>query len=201
MKVSDKGGTEFEQAPVGTHAARCIKMVDIGTQKGEYQGVPNIKRQVILTWELPNTQMSDGEQAGKPFIVSKFYTASLSEKATLRHDLVSWRGREFTVSELDGFELKNILGKPCLLSVIHTEKGKAKVGGVMALPAGMEVPQQINPIVYFSLDEFNLATFDSLSKGIRAMIEVSPEYKEAFDGPNPIKGDGDLSSFDDDFPF
>jgi hypothetical protein len=59
--------------------------------------------------------------AGKPFTVSKFYTASLGEKANLRADLKNWRGRDFTDEELAGFEAKNILGKPCMLSVVETE--------------------------------------------------------------------------------
>lgn len=193
MKVSDKGGGDFEQCPVGTHAARCIKLIDIGTQTSEYQGKPTHRRQVIITWETPDVLMSTGEQAGKPFIVSKFYTASLSEKATLRHDLVSWRGREFTVGELQEFDLQNILGKPCLISVIHNDKNKAKVGGTMALPKGMVVAEQMNPTVYFSLDEFNEEVFDSLSKGIKEMIEKSPEYQAIM---NP-KGDPSKSEFDD----
>lgn len=197
MKVSDKGGSDFEQAPIGTHAARSIRLVDIGTQKGEYQGQTNLRRQVIITWELPNTLMTTGDQAGKPFIISKFYTASLSEKATLRHDLVSWRGREFTVGELQEFDLKNILGKPCLLSVIHNDKNKAKVSGVMALPKGMEVPPQINPTVYFSLDEFDQTVFDGLSKGIKEMIEKSPEYVALKSGATK----GDFEDFESDIPW
>jgi hypothetical protein len=153
MRVSDTGGGDFEQAPVGTEAARCIKLIDIGTQEGEYQGAPTHRRQVIVSWELPNSLMSQGEQSGKPFVVSKFYTASLGEKANLRKDLVNWRGREFTVEELAGFEMKNILGKPCMLSITANDKGKSRVGAVMALPKGMSVPEAVNSLFYFSLDD------------------------------------------------
>ena len=49
MIVSDSGGGgTFEQAPVGAHVARCISLVDIGTHHGEYEGVANVRHQVIV---------------------------------------------------------------------------------------------------------------------------------------------------------
>ena len=35
MKWSDTGGGDFEQPPIGTHMARCVRVIDIGTQRGE----------------------------------------------------------------------------------------------------------------------------------------------------------------------
>lgn len=174
MKWTDQGGgKEFAQAPAGTHEAICIGVIDLGTQTGSYQGQPTVKRQVLIQWELPNELMEDG----KPFIVSKFYTASLNEKATLRHDLESWRGRAFTEQELAGFESKNILQKPCLLSIIHNDAGKARVASVMAIPKGMKLPGQVNPTTHFSLDSFDGAVFDKIGKGLQEMIRKSPEFQ------------------------
>lgn len=178
--TESSSGGDWEQAPLGAQVARCIKLIDIGTQTGEYQGKQTHRRQVIVMWELPNCLMEQGEFAGKPFVVSKFYTASLSEKANLRHDLVAWRGREFTPEELAGFDAKNILGVPCMLGIVDV-KGKSRVGTVMQLPRGMPVPAQINDTVYFSLDEFKQDVFDNLSKGIKAMVEKSPEYQAIAD--------------------
>lgn len=195
MKWKDSGGGDFEQPPVGTHPARCIKIIDIGTQKGEYQGKANFKRQVIIGWELPTELMTEGDYAGKPFTTSKFYTASLSEKANLRKDLQNWRGREFTAEELAGFESKKILGAPCMLSLTTNDKGKVRVTGVMALPKAMKatLPEQINPSVYFSLepDEFSMNDFEALSDGIRKMVALSPEYQQA------IKPKGKGTGFED----
>jgi hypothetical protein len=189
MKWSDSGGTEFEQPPIGTHVARCVKIIDIGTQKGEYQGKATFKRQVIVGWELPTELMTEGEYAGKPFTVSRFYTASLGEKANLRKDLANWRGKDFTEEELMGFDAKNILGKTCMLSLTMNDKNKVRVTGVMAAPKGMQVPAQINPSLYFSLDEFNQAVFDGLSDGFKKMISASPEYQQQKNGvtdPNKL---------------
>ena len=40
-----------------------------------------------------------------------------------------------------GFDLVNILGKPCMVTVAHNEKGKAKVIGVSGLPKGVTCPE------------------------------------------------------------
>lgn len=201
MKWKDTGGNDFEQAPTGTHIARCVKLIDIGTQRGEYQGKATVRRQCVIGWELPTELMTEGDAAGKPFTVSKFYTASLGEKANLRKDLAQWRGRDFTEQELAGFDSKNILGKPCLVSITPNDKGKARVTGVMALPKNTNVPDQVNKTLYFSLDEFDQATFDSLSDGYKKLITASPEYQEMVLPKAPPQQRSGFEDMNDDIPF
>lgn len=199
MKWADNGGGDFEQAPIGTHIARCVKIIDIGTQKGEYQGKVNIRRQCIVGWELPNELMTEGDYKGKPFVVSRFYTASLGEKANLRKDLENWRGRAFTEQELMGFESKNILDKPCMLGIIHNDKGKARVSGVMAVPKGTPVPNRVNDLLYFSLDDFDAKIYESLSEGYKKLIQASPEWAALQRGEG--KKAGKFDDLEDDIPF
>jgi len=208
MILSDNGNTSFEQPPTGSHAARCIAIIDLGTQRSTYEGEAQIKRQVIVRWELPTELMTTGDFAGKPFTVSKFYTASLHEKSGLRKDLASWRGRDFTAEELKGFDLKSVLGKACMLAVGLSEKGKAKVTSVMGLPKGMNVPAQVNPSVHFSLDanEFKDEVFEALPKGFKEMIVASPEHiqlmrRRANPGQEPAAYDEGLPVGEDEIPF
>lgn len=198
MKFRDSGNQDFEQPPVGSHLARCVRVIDIGTQRGEYKGQATAKRQCIIAWELPAELITQGEYKGQPFIVSKFYTASLNEKANLRHDLENWRGREFTEQELQGFDSRNVLNKPCMLSVIHNEKGRAKVAGVMGAPKGVPVPDQHHPTIFFSLDEFDKTTFDSLTDGYKRLIMSSPEYQAVSSTP---ARSGGIADMEDDAPF
>jgi hypothetical protein len=198
MKWSDSGGGSFKQPPAGTHQARCIGLVDLGTQRNEYQGVTNLRRQVLVTWELPGELMD----TGKPYIVSKFYTQSLNEKSRLYADLVNWRGREFSPEELAGFDAKSILDKPCLLSVTMNDAGKARVTGLMKQPKHMEPPPRVNEITYFSLEpgEFNRETFDRLGEGIQRIIRLSPEWAE-LQNPGAGKQREPGQDLDDDIPF
>lgn len=177
MIVKDSGGGSFEQAPVGTHTGRCYKLIDLGTTLQEFAGEAKKRHQVIIGWELPNELMTTGEFAGQPFTVSKFYTLSLHEKATLRGDLKNWRGRDFTEAELAGFDLKTILGATCMLSVTHNDKGRSDVGAVMALPKGITVPEAVNPTSYFSFSEFDQNVFDAFSEKMQALLAKSDEYK------------------------
>jgi hypothetical protein len=171
--AKDVGNSDFKQAPTGTHVARCIRLIDLGTQHGEYQGQPNVRNQVLISWELPNELMEDG----KPFLISHFYTNSLNEKATMRAHLESWRGRQFTEGECKGFDLNAVLGKPCMVTVIANDKGKSKVSAVAALPKGLQAPAQVNPSSAFWIEEWNQAAFEAIPKGIREIIEKSEEFK------------------------
>ena len=205
MKVSDSGSGDFVQAPVGNHPARCIKIIDIGTQEGEYAGKPTYRRQIVVMWELPTETFDNKEGKAVPFVVSKWYTASLSEKANLRADLVNWRGRPFTDEELMGFEVKNILGKPCMVQVTHNDKQKAKVTAVSSVPKGFEVPAQVNPSFYFSLekDEFKQEDFDQMAEFFQNKIKTTPEWAALHDKvKGPVKTGGDrFADFEDDLPF
>lgn len=203
MKLTDNGGKEFEQPPIGNHIARCVGLIDLGTQQGDYQGKTTHARKIILRWELPNELISEGEWAGKPFMVSQFYTASLSEKANLRKVLESWRGRPFTPEELMGFESKNLLDKPCMLNVTHTDKGKAKVASVAQVPKGMTVPGRVNDLLYFSLDDFNSSVYEKLPQFFKDMIQKSPEWEElhATASSSPRAPAGKFDDFADDIPF
>ena len=193
MLLSSGGSTEYEQPPTGNHVARCYQVVDLGTHKGEYKGVANSARKVSIRWELCDEKMTEGEMAGKPFSVGKIYTASLSEKATLRHHLEAWRGIPFTQEELMGFDSKKLLGKQCLVNVGMTDAGKAKVLGVSALPKGMAAAALVNPQVYFDLDNFDGSVFESLTKWIKGEIQKSPEYARVF----AIPAKAEPGSFDD----
>jgi hypothetical protein len=203
MILTEGGGKDFPKIPLGTHVARCIRVIDIGTQEGQWKGETTRAPKVVIGWELPLELIPDGEYQGQPFFISEFYTASLNEKAKLRGHLANWRGRDFTPEELGGFDLAHILGKPCMLSVVMSETGKTKVGGVMALPKGMQVPPQVNPTVHFSLADFNQAAFDGLTKGMKGKIIASPEYQRivgAGKAPAAMPAGG-VADLDDDIPF
>jgi len=182
----------FQLAPEGTHVARCYMVVDMGLQETGY----GPKHKIKIGFELPNEAMDDG----RPFSVSQTYTASLSEKANLRGDLESWRGRAFTEQELQGFDVFNVLGAPAMVSVIHTEsngKTYANIKSVSAIPKGLTVPNAINDHIKFSLEEYSQEQFDALPEYLRDKINVSGIEKPY----EPPKSEHPAGEFDDDIPF
>jgi hypothetical protein len=198
----ESGSTEYEQLSAGTYNAVCYRVIDIGTQEGSYEGKATSRRQCIIQWEV-DEPMEDKRR----FQISAFVTASLSEKAKLRQWLASWRGRDFTETELRGFDPRNIVSQPCMLSVKHNDKEKAVVAGVAKLPKGMQPMKPENEAFYFSLepDEFDPSLLDKISQGLQKFILQSPEYAARTNGKAPYSPGSDdtggIADMDDDLPF
>lgn len=199
VTISETGGKgTFEMAPEGTTIGICYQIIDMGTQKTNWDGEENHKRKVQIGWELPREPMTDG----RPFVVQKPYTISLHEKASLRRDLEAWRGRAFTAEELRGFDIAKLLGKACTLTITHTHKenGKtyANVKSVSGVIKGTVVPELVNRPIQLSLNprEFDKAVYDTLSDWMRAKIAMSPEFislmhDPRLDDPQREEGSGD----------
>ena len=171
--VAKNSENEYPKVPTGVHNARCIRVIDLGTQRNDYQGQITWKRQALIIWELPQQLSND-----VPMTISKFYTLSLHEKSNLSMDLVSWRGRPFTETEKKGFDITKLIGIPCQLNVMHNEKGKEKISSVMPLGKDGKIEDQILPSISFSIDDFQKGqreSFNQLSEGSRKMILRSKE--------------------------
>lgn len=187
-------GKDFELAPVGVHPARCYRVIDLGTQTTEWQGQTKKAHKVMLTWELlGDERMADG----RPFSISKRFTASTHEKGVLRPFLEAWRGRPFTPEEIGSFDITTVLGAPCLLNVTH-DAGKdgttyANISGCMPIPKGMPKPEGVNPPVTFDLDQPDMALFESFGQKLQATIMSAEEWLKKAQGgapdPDPFNGD------------
>jgi len=195
-------GSNFTPCVAGNHVGVCYAVVDLGTQHSdaftwEGKAIPESTRpQVLIMWEIPaETVEVDGEQ--KPAVISKFYNAFFNDKATLRQHLEAWRGRQFTEEELCGFNIMNVLGKACMINVVHDAKGKAKIAGVAAMPKGISAPKPTNPLVAIDFDEWNQEAFDSLSEGIQNIIKKSPEW-QAMQEPKRVGFRDHAPEFEDD---
>ena len=133
--VAKASASTFLPAPAGTHAAVCCDVVDLGILKVSFGGKDKMQHKVRVVW-----QIAEDRPDGKPFQASKRYTLSLHEKSSLRKDLESWRGRKFSDSELEGFDLEALLGIHCLLNIIEEKKdgqSYSNVTSIMRLPKGM----------------------------------------------------------------
>ena len=196
---------EFKNAPPGSHLGRLYKIVDLGTQQGEWEGKATYARKMIFYFEL-HGEDDKGlpliNDDGKPLIVTKYYNASLGEKATLRKHLQTWLNLDFSKMP-EGFKVENILGKFAMINVTTYQKDgktRASVEGLSAVPAIVVkhgLPEGVNEISIFDLNKFDSAKFDALSDGIKKMIMSSPEYRALTQQSEPFESD--ISN--DDIPF
>lgn len=200
LTASDSG-SNYTPPPAGTYRAVCTGVVDMGTQTHAQYGS---RVQVLLTWEID--ELTD---EGTPYRVHRRFTRSLHEKSTLRAVLQSWRGRAFSDEELKGFDLRNILGKPCMLSVVHTvNDGRtyANIASVSSLLKGSEPLQPTIELTSFDLDEPDEAVLDKFSDRLQEQIKATPEwktYKQRNGSQEPHSADlpDEIAGQFDDLPF
>lgn len=204
--VKQENDFDFQICPQGNHVAVCFSVIDLGVQEVNFQGTVSHKRKVRVSWELPNEMICEGELAGQPFSISKNYTMSLHPKSVLYKDLISWRGRQFSVDELSGFDLKNIIGAPCMLNVIHQEsqdgqKTYANVSGISQLPKGMSVGKPINATRFFNTEDFSPQQLEALPEWLQEKINIPSKQAMAdAEYQNSLPPQGNYN-FHDDIPF
>jgi hypothetical protein len=127
MAIIAKAGGSYKLAPAGLHQGVCVDVVDLGEEKSEKYGKTQPK--VRLIWQISEID----PETTKPYLISRKYTNSLGEKATLRKDLEGWRGRPFSKEELMGFDLERLLGVGAQLMIVHTEKEGGTYSNVQAI--------------------------------------------------------------------
>jgi hypothetical protein len=178
MKMN-KGGGEFPKAPEGVHQAACYGVVDIGTQKSFFKGKEKKAHKVVVLFEFAKLRLDDG----RPMVLSAMYTASLGDRAKLYKHLKSWKGRAMTQDEKDAFESSMLIGKNCMLQIIHNESDGtiyANVENILPIMEGMEVYQPENDKIDYELQPGYIpeGMYDWLADKIRA----SDEWNDAPDG-------------------
>lgn len=184
----------FVPCPEGTHVARCFACISLGTQHSE-KFADSFK--IMLMFELPN-EMVDTEQGAKPMVISKEYSLSLGAKATLTQHLTSWRGRAFTPEEMKGFEVSNVVGAACQITIQHKTSSTGNVRGditaITGLPKGMKAPDQWHPSIKYEIEDGKNEVYQSLPEWVRNKIAACEEWqpsmvKKAVAPEPPSEGD------------
>lgn len=185
--IATSTGSNYEPCPQGNHVGRCYQMIHLGTLNYQYKGEVLTANKVRITFELPNELHTFNEEKGpQPYSLSKEFTLSMHEKSNLRKMLEGWRGKAFSESEVKNFDITKLIGVPCMINVIHTEKdGKtyAGISSISAMPKGFTCPEQVNTTVVFSVNAFDWEIFETLPDFIKEKIRTSKEY-QAMAKPN-----------------
>lgn len=206
LRASDSGGT-FVPVPAGSYVARCISVIDLGTQTSVGKYGEKSAHKVRLSWEVFGED-EDGQALvvnDMPMTVSKEYTVSLHEKAALRKDLAAWRGRDFTDDERRGFDIDKLLGVYALLNVTHDvgSNGKtyANVAGISPLPKSLAAtkPAGVHALTRFDIDAPDMKVFGDLPEWLQKRIKAAPEFTHPATATATVTAEGDDD--DDDVPF
>ena len=202
--------TERQLPEAGATTGVLFSLVDLGTQKVTWDGEEKWTPKLRLAFELPD-QVVEGEvtengkttKVTKPMVVSIELTRSLGERATLRKMLEQWRGQAFTSKELASFSLKNLLGKACLLTLVHktSQAGRqyCAIQGMAKLPKGMKAPTTTqNGQVFYEIEQGTGGQFNELPEWLQEKIRASKELAGgASSAPQggAVDGDGNQVPF------
>jgi hypothetical protein len=164
-----------ELAPQGEHKAKCVYVIDEGTQPPP-ASQPDWEpaRKVCIGFELQGVKKKDG----KPFYVNTVMTFTMSKRGNLGTFLKGWLGA--VAKKLDDFDMDTCLGKDALVEVVH-KGGYANITDVS--PAkGKHAPSVMKPFsFYLTPEEFDESVLNDTSKiweKMKERIAASPEYDE-----------------------
>lgn len=188
--ATTKNTTSTPQLEEGSYAARIYKIIHVGTYP-DYIGVA--KNKVMITFEFPTEMKVFKEENGEqPAVLSKEYTLSTHEKSGLRKLINACDPKALKIGDdgmVDEYDIENLLGKSCLVSIEHSQKGEntyANIKVETVLPKGMICPPQINESVSLNYDNFDENVFNGLPMFIKEKIQQSHEYKKMKEDPNEV---------------
>jgi hypothetical protein len=191
LTISESQKSERKLPEAGATVGVLYSLVDLGHQKKNWDNQEKWTPKVRLTFELPDqTDEFEVEENGKrttvqkPMVVSIEQTRSLGEKASLRKLLEQWRGQTFTSKELQAFSLKNLLGKPAMLTLIHktSQQGRqyCAIAGASKLPKGMKAPATTtNDQLYYEIEQGEAGQFNDMPEWLQEKIRASKEFATA----------------------
>ncbi len=213
------GGGDFKRIPPGAYIARCCRLIDLGTQTSDYQGQTKTSHRIRIVWEA----FGDDEHGqplidnnGLPLTVSKNYSLSLHPKASLRKELASWRGKDFTEEEARAFDVSRLLGAYCMINVTENEGSNGKkytnVASLTPVPAMLKnsKPAPGHPDQIFDLDKPDMNLFNSFHGALQDLIKLSPEWEVFAKSSNAqptqqhaqaAPSDSGFSDMDEEIPF
>lgn len=210
--AKDSGGN-YKRVPSGAFIGRCYSLVDLGTQRTDGQYGVKDQHKIQIGWELfgedddgqPLTVETDN--GVMPMTIKKSYTVSLHEKAGLRRDLTSWRGKDFTDEEAKAFDVSKLLGQYCMVNVTVSEnngKTYSNVSGLTRLPSAFKdrKPEPVHSNVSFDLDAPDMKLFATFHEKLQEVIRKAPEFKAHGHAPSVERSQGgSFDDMEDDIPF
>ncbi len=139
--IAKKPESTFTPCPEGLHHAVCVDVIDLGVLQTTWGD----KHKVRIVWQVEE----ENTATGRRFDARKHYNLSLHDKASLRKDLESWRGRKFSPDELTGFDLEQLIAANCQVQVVQNITDEAKVyANVQALVPPPKGTPKLVPLDY-----------------------------------------------------
>ena len=119
MILQCKETGDFKPHPEGIYVAVCNDVIDLGIVETEFQGQKRNVQKMKVSFET-ELKMEDG----RPFSITKNFTAILQPKQKLAEFLGKWRGRPVMPGE--SIDLGKLIGACCTLVISHQKNLSGK---------------------------------------------------------------------------
>lgn len=191
-QVSNSGMSNPVLEP-DNYPARLVQVIDMG-KRASFFDPEKINHEINLTYELVSEFMVDDK--GEPIedkplwlsetinmvdmpdhmTVSEIYADQFKSKSKLVQRCKTFDPK----GELD-FDLTELVGKPCSLTVVQYKKKDDslgnKIGAVTGLMKGMVIAELVDEPKVFALDEPDMTIFGSLPEWFQEKIKENIEFK------------------------
>jgi hypothetical protein len=196
IKATSGGGSV---CPAGDQPSICISVIDLGVQKT----LNGNKPLVLLTFELPGAMVTfkddDGKEQTRPRVISRRFTKSMHEKASLRKAIERMRGAKFTDAQASDFDLATLLGKPVMLEIEHDTKGDKTYANIVLFHRYKgEALKQTHASWLYDMDKPNEQLFQQFPAWLQKVIGERVQVAQRGAVPLPT---ADEQPLNDDVPF
>jgi len=173
MKISAGGSGKVDPIGAGTVMARVLSVITLGEHQvhSQYPEKGSCDK-VLLTVELPTETMKvDGEDM--PRLLSQELNLYLNEKANL-YKVISALDTGADLSS--GYDLSDLVGKACMVTIGATVTGKDKIVGWTATMKGLDVPELANDSILFDFYDPNQEVYDKLMEWVKGELKDATNF-------------------------
>jgi len=173
MKVTAGGGKQVDPIGEGTVMARVLSVVTLGEHQyhSQYPEKGDCNK-VMVTVELP-TETMEVEGKDIPRLLSKTENVYLNEKANLYKVI---KALDPTADLGKGYDLSDMIGKPCMVTIGTTSGNKDKITAWTAPMKGMDVPELANESLLFDFYDPNQEVYDKLMEWVKGELKDATNF-------------------------
>jgi hypothetical protein len=174
------GGGSFAPAPEGSARAVCVDGIYLGARLDQFPGRPvKIVDKYAFVFQVDEIN----PDTNKRYEVSKEFTISMHEKATLRKFLSQWRGKAYTDEEAKGFDLARVVGACGISTITHQTSSAGRVyGKLMSMTPMVRGMAKLEPVGYerAAYWEERKAEYKAEVDAYRAQQATAQQHARAF---------------------
>jgi hypothetical protein len=131
--------SEFSLAPEGRLSALVVDAIDLGME----ESYGSEKHMARIIWQLSITR-----EDGKRHLISRKYNLSTHKDSSLRADVEGMLGRRLTKDEVQQFDIEQLIGINCALTIEHSQTNGRLYANVMEAAPPIAGAPRLEPYGY-----------------------------------------------------